>query len=78
MAKLSHGASKDVDKSKTIALWRDAKTGARELDLPEGAAALVLNLAVEYPEEWTADGRRDNGFSGYPTLAGYIQFMAVE
>jgi hypothetical protein len=58
-------------RNNVIALWKDARTGrARELQLPERADALVLNVTVEYGEEWTADGRGDLGASGYPILAG--------
>lgn len=60
------------NQSNVIALWKDARTGrARELQLPEKANALVLNMTVEYGEEWTADGRGDLGVSGYPILAGH-------
>jgi hypothetical protein len=55
-----------------IALWKDPRTGpARELELADRAAGLILNITVEYAEEWTADGRGDGGVSGYPILAGY-------
>jgi len=58
-------------RERVIALWKDPRTGsARELELPQGAAALLLNITVEYAEEWTADGRGDGGVSGYPILAG--------
>jgi hypothetical protein len=57
--------------SQCIALWKDAKTGdAKELVLPKGADGLVLSIAVEYCEEWTADGRGDGGNAGHPYLAG--------
>ena len=60
------------NRSDVIALWKDARTGkATELQLPENAAALVLNVTVVYGEEWTADGRGDRGASGYPILAGH-------
>lgn len=52
-----------------VALWKDARTGTKELELPSGASALMLNLSVEYDQEWTADGRGDEGWSGYPTLS---------
>lgn len=60
------------NRSNVVALWKDARTGkAKELQLPEQADALVLNVTVEYGEEWTADGRGDLGASGYPILAGH-------
>lgn len=56
---------------RVIALWKDAKSGAPvEIELPSGAAGVVLSLAVQYLEEWTADGRSDQGTTGYPILAG--------
>jgi hypothetical protein len=52
-------------------LWKDARTGvAKEITIPTGASAVVLNIAVEYCEEWTADGRGDGGNAGHPYLAG--------
>lgn len=56
---LSKPSSGNPNRSRSIALWRDAKNGARELELPQGASALLLNMTVEYHEEWTADGRSD-------------------
>lgn len=59
------------NRNNVVALWKDARTGrTRELQIPERANALVLNVTVEYGEEWTADGRGDLGASGYPILAG--------
>ncbi len=57
-------------RSSVVALWRDAMGRSKEIDLPTNADALLLNLSVEYHEEWTADGRGDGGSSGYPILAG--------
>lgn len=69
MSMLSRPAGKEP--SRTVGLWKDAKSGdAIPLNLPSGAEALVLSLAVDYCEEWTADGRSDNGATGYPTFAG--------
>jgi len=69
MAELSRppGASP----SRTIALWKDAKSGAaRQIDLPSGAEGVVLNLSRRLDEEWSADGRSDGRVAGYPILAG--------
>jgi hypothetical protein len=71
MANLSQPQPGRENKCRTIALWRDAKTDAKEIDLPLGSDAVLLNLAVEYHEEWTADGRSDGGFSGYPVLVAH-------
>ena len=58
------------DRSNVVALWKDPRRGTQELELPKDANALVLNVTVEYDEEWTADGRGDRRTSGYPILAG--------
>ena len=71
MSGLSQPVSGGPNRSRVIALWRDPQTGVRELELPAKASALVLNVTVEYGEEWTADGRGDGRVSGYPILAGY-------
>ena len=58
-------------RSTVVGLWKDAVSGpAIPLDLPAGADALVISLAVDYREEWTADGRSDQCASGYPIFAG--------
>ncbi len=57
--------------SRTVALWKDAYSGeAVQIDLPSGADAILLNLVRHVDEEWTADGRSDQGAAGYPALAG--------
>lgn len=77
----SHGRHNPVDLAKpgfnvtarprVIALWKDARTGVPvEIELPQQAAAAVLNLTVERIEEHTADGRSDEFASGYPVLSG--------
>jgi hypothetical protein len=54
-----------------IALWKDSRNGAaKEIILPPGAQGIVLSIAVEYCEEWTADGRGDGGNAGHPYLVG--------
>jgi hypothetical protein len=60
-----------VSPSRTVALWKDAKSGAaRQIDLPLGAEGLVLNLTRRQEAEWSADGRSDEGATGYPILGG--------
>jgi hypothetical protein len=71
MSGLSQPSAGSVNRSRTVVLWRDAKTGVQEIDLPQNASAILLNLSVQYDEEWTADGRGDGGVSGYPILAGH-------
>jgi len=68
----------DKDRGRTVALWRDAKRGARELELPEGASALLLNIAVEYQRERTVDGRVGDGPGAYPVLAGWHPIYTKE
>jgi hypothetical protein len=71
MAKMSKAPAGVQARSDCIALWKDARTGvAKEITIPTGASAVVLNIAVEYCEEWTADGRGDGGNAGHPYLAG--------
>jgi hypothetical protein len=69
MSRLSRPQGKE-SRSSVVALWRDAVYGTKEIELPSNADAVVLNLSVEYKEEWTADGRGDGGTSGYPVLTG--------
>ena len=71
MSRLSKGTPGAPDRSGVIALWRDPLTGVRELELRSNEKALLLNLTVRYEREWTADGREDNAWSGYPILAGF-------
>jgi hypothetical protein len=71
MANLSRPSSGASAPSGCIALWKDARSGgAKEIILPAGADAVVLSAAVEYCEEWTADGRGDGGNAGHPYLVG--------
>ena len=56
--------------SRSVGLWKDARSDFVELELPQGASGLVLSLCTEIVEEWTADGRTDKGVTGYPRLGG--------
>jgi hypothetical protein len=71
MSRLSRPGDGTKDRSGVVALWRDPKTGAKELEIQPDTDGLVLNLTAEYDEEWTADGRGDGKNSGYPVLSGY-------
>lgn len=71
MSRLSRPSDGAKDRSGVVALWRDAKRGAKELEINANADGLILNLTAEYDEEWTADGRGDGKKSGYPVLSGY-------
>jgi hypothetical protein len=44
--------------SRVIALWKDADRGFREIDLEEGASAVLLRVGERRKTVWTADGRR--------------------
>ena len=71
MARLSRPDHKVSPGPPVVGLWKDAKSGGpMEIELPNGAEALVLSMSVEYHEEWTADGRGDDVASGYPVLVG--------
>jgi hypothetical protein len=59
-----------VPRSRVVALWKDAKAGATEIELPPGYDAIVISISVESAEEWSADGRSDEGATGYPLLSG--------
>ena len=61
----------EIDRSGVVALWRDPQTGTHELELAKDDSAIVLNVTVEYEEEWTADGRGDKKATGCPILAGH-------
>lgn len=71
MSKLSKPSDPAKDKSTTVALWRDARSGTHEIVCPADNEGIVLNITAEYHEEWTADGRGDGKNSGYPVLSGY-------
>jgi hypothetical protein len=61
-------------KSRSIALWKDAKSGAAQvIDLAPRASAIVLKIGVEEREEWSADGRSDEGTTCYPVLRKVVQ-----
>lgn len=71
MSKLSRPQDPSEDRSETVVLWRDARSGTHEIPCPNGNEGIVLNVTAEYHEEWTADGRGDGKNSGYPVLSGY-------
>jgi len=70
MAELSKPRPGGMSRSHVVALWKDAERGLIEIELPTGADAIVLNISVDYKEEWSIDGRSDGGFTGYPVLSG--------
>lgn len=72
MAKRSKppGLPPGQSRERTIGIWKDATGAAREIEMPEGAAGVVLVLNRVYRNEWTADGRDDETSTSYLTLGG--------
>jgi hypothetical protein len=64
-------------RSTIVALWKDPERGLIEIDLPNGTDAIVLNISVDYKEEWSIDGRSDGGGTGYPILSG-VHYITSE
>lgn len=50
--------------SRVVALWKDAKNGPFEIELPTDARALVLSLKFQPEREWTIDGRSNLSTKG--------------
>lgn len=61
------------DRRRTIALWRDAMYGEKEIELDPDADACVLSLVCKRDEEFTADGRGDGNTAYFPVFAGVHQ-----
>jgi hypothetical protein len=59
-------------RSRNIALWKEAQGTAQELELPDGAHALVLSLAMGMEENFASDWRSDDGMSMTMTLNGTV------
>jgi hypothetical protein len=59
--------------NRTIALWRDAKDGLREISLEDGAIGVLLTLWPNRVEEFTADGRPDGAVAGRVIFGGCQQ-----
>lgn len=58
------------NRSGVVALWKDNFGPAREIDLPDGFDAVAISLSTRYEEEFSADGRGDDGYAAYPVLSG--------
>lgn len=75
-------APSDDQASRTVGLWRDKINGFRPLVLEaEGRAddvGLLLTLAAEWQEEFTADGRRDHGSASCFAISGVHRVKASE
>jgi predicted amidohydrolase len=58
------------NRSRVIAIWKDRFAAAQEIELTEGCDAVAISLSTRYEEEFTADGRGDEGNAAYPVLSG--------
>ena len=58
------------NRSRVVAIWKDKFGAAREIELTEGCDAVAVSLSTRYEEEFTADGRGDQGNTAYPVLSG--------
>jgi hypothetical protein len=64
---------------RSIALWKDPTSGsARQILLEPGAEAVALQLDHLAKEEWTADGRCDDGNTQYLVLKGVHQVYGAK
>jgi len=70
MSKLSR-PREGATRQRIVGLWKDARSGGPvEIALDDGHDGVVLSLSMRYIEEWSADGRSDNGNAAYPILSG--------
>jgi hypothetical protein len=74
---LLRGTAKRADRSRVVALWRDATAGEIEIELDPGDDACVLSLECRMVEEFCADGRGDGGGTTCPVFAGYRSFRTA-
>jgi hypothetical protein len=58
---------------RVVALWKDAVSGVREIEMHRGAVGLMLRLRSEDREEFSADGRSDNMKSNHLVLEKVTQ-----
>jgi len=49
------------DEPREVALWKDSRSGAKALRLPDGAHALCLCINTASVTNWSLDGRSDGG-----------------
>lgn len=61
---------------RVVGMWKDVKTGLRELHLDAGASALLITLCNEWAVEWMADGRSDRGTAAQLYL-GNVEQLAI-
>ncbi len=77
-SKSSQSGTDAPDKSTTIALWRDAIYGEREVALSQGHDACVLSLVNRSAEEFTIDGRLQSRRASFPVYAGVFSFASAQ
>lgn len=63
----------NVPPSRVVALWNDGISFAREIELKEGAAGILLSLSVEAKTEVMADGRKEIKSTNCIKLGGIHQ-----
>lgn len=56
--------------SRVVALWKDAQSATREVELPAESGGLLLTLIPHWAQEWAADGRSNFQNASYPLLTG--------
>lgn len=63
----------NVAPSRVVALWNDGVSFAREIELEEGAAGVLLSISVEARTEVMADGRKETKSTNCVKLGGIHQ-----
>jgi hypothetical protein len=63
---------------RVVAMWKDAFSGASEIEAPVGSDAIAISLSIRYRKEYTADGRSDDGFAAFPILSGVHPISAAK
>jgi len=66
MATASRAEGKST--SRVVALWKDAMSATREIELQDGCDGIVLSLRRHMVEEWSADGRSEGEVTSYLVL----------
>lgn len=64
--------------SRSIALWKDPTRGLREIELDEGAGAVLLTVGERRKTVWTADGRCHSARTPWLVLEAVRQIPLLE
>jgi len=64
--------------SRAVALWKDALTGWREIEIHDDEDAMILTVTATWKEEYTADGRGDGCSTAVFSLEGVRSVKAPE